>query len=215
MGASAGEHRGRRAAMYDLGGPLSGTEVDPGTNLLLTGLPLSGKISLGYDLLEAGLDAGGGGIVVSNEHSADRIRAEHEDLFEYGAPFGVVDCVTKHQGQGTISDTDLVQYASSPEDMTGVGIDFSELLEEFYVNRDLTRNRALFVSVSTLLMYSDLQTVFRFLHVFTSRVENADALGLYVVQSGAHDEQTMNTLSQLFDGVVETDAGGEISTNLP
>ena len=215
MGASAGERRGRRAAMYDLGGPLSGTEVDPGTNLLLTGLPLSGKISLGYDLLEAGLDAGGGGIVVSNEHSADRIRAEHEGLFEYGAPFGVVDCVTKHQGQGTIADTDLVQYASSPEDMTGVGIDFSELLEDFYVNRDLARNRALFVSVSTLLMYSDLQTVFRFLHVFTSRVDNADALGLYVVQSGAHDEQTMNTLSQLFDGVIETDAGGEISTNLP
>ena len=200
--------------MYDLGGPLSGTEVDPGTNLLLTGPPLSGKISLGYDLLEAGFD-GGGGIVVSNEHSADRIRAEHEGLFEYGAPFGVVDCVTKHQGQGTIADTDLVQYASSPEDMTGIGIDFSELLEEFYVNRDLTRNRALFVSVSTLLMYSDLQTVFRFLHVFTSRVENADALGLYVVQSGAHDEQTMNTLSQLFDGVIETDADGEISTNLP
>ena len=215
MGTSAGEHRGRRAAMYDLGGPLSGTEVDPGTNLLLVGPPLSGKVSLGYELLEAGLDAGEGGIVVSNEHSADRIRAEHEDLFEYDTPFGVVDCVTKHQGQGTIADTDLVQYASSPEDMTGVGIDFSELLEEFYVNRDITRNRALFVSVSTLLMYSDLQTVFRFLHVFTSRVENADAIGLYVVQSGAHDDQTMNTLSQLFDGVVETDADGEISTNLP
>ncbi|PSQ22187.1 recombinase RecA [Halobacteriales archaeon QS_9_67_17] len=201
--------------MYDLGGPLSGTEVDPGTNLLLTGPPLSGKISLGHDLLEAGLNAGGGGIVVSNEHSADRIRAEHEGLFEYDAPLGVVDCVTKHQGQGTIADTDLVQYASSPEDMTGVGIDFSELLEDFYVNRDLARNRALFVSVSTLLMYSDLQTVFRFLHVFTSRVENADALGLYVVQSGAHDEQAMNTLSQLFDGVIETDADGDISTNLP
>ncbi|MFB6117677.1 RAD55 family ATPase [Halosegnis sp.] len=201
--------------MYDLGGPLNGTEVAPGTNLLLSGPPLSGKIPLGYQLLEAGLADGEGGIVVSNRHSAERIRAERADLFEYDAPLGIVDCVTKHQGQGTIADTDLVQYASSPEDMTGIGIDFSELLKEFYTSRGVTRNRALFVSLTTLLMYSDLQTVFRFLHVFTSRIENADALGLFIVQEGAHDDQAMNTLSQLFDGAIETDEDGSVTTNLP
>jgi KaiC/GvpD/RAD55 family RecA-like ATPase len=123
--------------------------------------------------------------------------------------------VTKQQGHGTIADTDLVQYASSPEDMTGVGIKFSELLEGFYTERGYTRNRTLFVSVSTLLMYSDLQTVFRFLHVFASRVENAGALGLFVIQSEAHDARTMNTLSQLFDGVIEVDDDGDLTTNLP
>ena len=201
--------------MYDLGGPLSGTAVEDGTNLLLSGPPLSGKTPLGHELLETGLAAGEGAIVVSNKHSAERIRTEQAGLFGYDAPVGVVDCVTKHQGQGTISDTDLVQYASSPEDMTGIGINFSELLEEFYGDRNVRRNRALFVSISTLLMYSDLQTVFRFLHVFTSRVENADGLGLYVMQTGAHEPQAMNTLSQLFDGVIETDEDGAITTNLP
>ncbi|MFC7236011.1 RAD55 family ATPase [Halosegnis marinus] len=201
--------------MYDLGGPLDGSEVAPGTNLLLSGPPLSGKTAVGYELLEAGARRGEGALVVSNKHSAERVRAEHPDLFEYDVPVGIVDCVTKHQGQGTIADTDLVQYASSPEDMTGIGIKFSELLEQFYSRQGVTRNRALFVSVSTLLMYSDLQTVFRFLHVFTSRIENADALGLFVIQSEAHDAQTMNTLSQLFDGVIETDEEGELTANLP
>ncbi len=52
-------------------------------------------------------------------------------------------------------------------------------------------------------MYSNLQTVFRFLHVFTGRVQSAEALGLFIVDSTAHDNQTMSTLRQLFDGEIE------------
>jgi hypothetical protein len=59
-------------------------------------------------------------------------------------------------------------------------------------------------SLSTLLMYSNLQTVFRFLHVFTGRIQSVGALGLFAIDSTAHDEQTMNTLKQLFDGVITT-----------
>jgi len=61
--------------------------------------------------------------------------------------------------------------------MTGIGIKLSEYLQEFYETRGVTQNRVLLHSVSTLLMYSDLQTVFRFLHVFTGRIQSADALG--------------------------------------
>ena len=64
-------------------------------------------------------------------------------------------------------------------------------------------------------MYSDLQTVFRFMHVFTSRIENADALGVHVIESTAHDAEALNTLKQLFDGVVETDEDRELSVRLP
>jgi len=57
-------------------------------------------------------------------------------------------------------------------------------------------------SLSTLLMYSDLQTVFRFLHVFTGRIQSVNGLGLFSIDSTSHDEQAMNTLKQLFDGVI-------------
>lgn len=200
--------------MYELGGRLNGTEVAPGTNVLLSGPPLSGKAALGYELLDAGAQRGEGAIVVANKHSATRIRTEHPELFGYDVPVGVIDCVTKHQGHGTIADTEFVQYAASPEDMTGVGIKFSELLEQFHA-AGTRRNRSLFDSLSTLLMYADLQTVFRFLHVFTTRIEDAGTLGLFVVQSEAHDPQTMNTLSQLFDGVIDVEADGTVTENLP
>jgi KaiC/GvpD/RAD55 family RecA-like ATPase len=200
--------------MYELGASLEVDEVRPGTNLLVSGPPLSGKAALGYELLEHGARAGEGSIVVTNTDSAERVRADVPSLFDHGAPVGVVDCVTKHQGHGTIADTALVQYVSSPEDMTGIGIKASRLLEEFYRERGVTRNRVLFRTVSTLLHYADVQTVFRFLHVFTSRLESADALGLFVVEAGAHDEQTMNTISQLFDGVLQLDADGAVTVRL-
>lgn len=201
--------------MYELGGPLDGVTVDPGTNLLLSGPPMSGKTDVGFEVLREGASRGEGAIVVTNQDGADRVHADHPDLFEHDAPVGIVDCVSRNQSGGSVSEGDLVQYASSPEDMTGIGIRFSELLEDFYGERGVTRNRVLFVSVSTLLLYSNLQTVFRFLHVFTSRIQNADALGLFVVQSDAHEDQEMNTISQLFDGYVRTDADGEIETRLP
>jgi hypothetical protein len=52
-------------------------------------------------------------------------------------------------------------------------------------------------------MYSNIQTVFRFMHVFTGRIKEAEALGIFVVDSGMHDDPTITTLKQLFDGILE------------
>ena len=67
---------------------------------------------------------------------------------------GVADCITNQQG-GSASDTELVRYVSSPTDLIGIGIAFSELLEEFY-GRGIERNRVVLNSLSPLLIYSDL-----------------------------------------------------------
>jgi KaiC/GvpD/RAD55 family RecA-like ATPase len=189
--------------MYELGAAFSDVDVDPGTNLLIEGPPMSGKRELGFEILETGAIDGEGSIIVTTKDSADRVLEDFQDLVgDADATVGVVDCVTKQQGMGSQTESELVRYASSPVDLTGIGIELSELLRALYQQRDITQNRILLHSLSTLLMYSDLQTVFRFLHVFTGRVQSADALGLFVIDSSAHDEQTVSTLKQLFDGIV-------------
>src|SRR6056297_2621862 len=197
--------------MYELGGVFSDVEVDAGTNVLVEGPPMSGKRELGFQILAAGARNGEGSIFVTTKDNADRVVEDFAELVGDVEPVvGVVDCVTKQQGMGSATESELVRYASSPVDLTGIGIELSELLRALYQQRNITRNRILLHSLSTLLMYSDLQTVFRFLHVFTGRVQSADALGVFVVDSTAHDEQTVSTLKQLFDGVVsiqERDGG--------
>ncbi|WP_049925230.1 RAD55 family ATPase [Halopiger goleimassiliensis] len=196
--------------MYDFVDDVPVDEVEPGTNVLVAGPPMTGKRDLAVDVLVQGARRGDGSIVVTTKDSADKILDEFDDRTD-SADVGIVDCVTKQRGIGTGGDDPRVKYASSPVDMTGIGIKLSEFLQEFYETRGVTNNRVLLHSISTLLMYSDLRTVFRFLHVFTGRIQSADALGIYVIDSTAHDDQTMNTLKQLFDGVLtieETDGDG-------
>ena len=197
--------------MYELGERLEGVVVDPGTNLLFSGPPMTGKRDIALDVLAEGSRHGEGALFVTTKDGADRVVSDYTERVADDALLGVVDCVTRQQGMsGTELDDDLVRYASSPVDLTGIGIELSDLLREFYDEHGRTQNRVLLHSLSTLLMYSDLQTVFRFLHVFTGRVQSADALGLFVIDSTGHDQQTLSTLKQLFDGVVEVeDSEGE------
>ena len=202
--------------MYDLGTALGNATLAPGSNLLVSGPPLSGKRRMALEILADGSDRGEGVIVVTTRDSANRLLSDYEALVSdpQSVDIGIVDCVTKHQGR-TARDTDIVKYASSPKDMTGIGIKFSEFVEEFQTERGIENVRVLVDSLSTLLMYSDVQTAFRFMHVFTSRLENADAMGLHTIESTAHDEEALNTLRQLFDHAVSVEEDGSVSTTVP
>ena len=200
--------------MYGLGEVCPGVEVEPGTNLLVAGPPMTGKRNLALEVLAHGSRRGDGSIVVTTKDGGEDVRATLRELLgrEEGGPLGIVDCVSKQQGMNP-APSDEIAYASSPVDMTGIGIQLSEFLQSFYEDQGVRRNRILLHSLSTLLMYSNLQTVFRFLHVFTGRVQSADALGVFVIDSTAHDTQTMSTLKQLFDGQIEireADGGSEL-----
>ncbi|MCO8268078.1 RAD55 family ATPase [Haloferax prahovense] len=190
--------------MYKLGADLD-VEVEPGTNLLLVGPPLTGKRSLALDILAEGTRNGEGAVIVTTKDGADRILNDFGKRLDYeGKPVAIVDCVTKQQGVGEVRDDDRIRYTSSPVDMTGIGIKLSEILKEYYQDRGLPENRIMLHSLSTLLMYADLQTVFRFLHVFTGRIQSVGGLGLFTIDADAHDDRTMNTIKQLFDGIITT-----------
>ncbi|MFB6309574.1 MAG: RAD55 family ATPase [Salinirussus sp.] len=191
--------------MFDLGPALEHATVAPGTNLLVSGPPLSGKRRVAIEVLAVGSQEGEGAIVVTTRDDARQVlrhfRSQSDDLAR--GPVEIVDCVTKQQGRPT-AESPNVAYVDSPDDMTAIGIQFSELLEEFAVERGIDRTRVTLDSLTTLLMYSDAETVFQFLHVFTDRIDNAGALGLFLIESRAHDPEIRNTLSQLFDGIITT-----------
>ncbi|MFP4589985.1 MAG: RAD55 family ATPase [Halobacteriales archaeon] len=192
--------------MYTLAGPLSDVDVAPGSNLLVLGPAMSGKKRLAFEILAAGSTQGDGAIIVSTKDGTDRLIDRYAEVLgddPADVPIGIVDCVSRQQGVDDVEETDLVKYPSAPDDMTGIGISLSELLEEFHGERNLERNRVCLDSISTLLMYSDVQTIFRFLHVFTGRIQNVDGLGLYLMDPTAHEPQTLNTIKGLFDGVIE------------
>lgn len=96
-----------------------------------------------------------------------------------------------------------------PGDLTGIGIELSELLSELAADAGEDERIAVcFDSVTVLLHHSDLQRAFRFLHVVTGRVRNAGARCYYHFDPDAHDQQAMATISGLFDATLEHDDDG-------
>ncbi|GAB3684092.1 hypothetical protein GCM10028857_12630 [Salinarchaeum chitinilyticum] len=79
-----------------------------------------------------------------------------------------------------------------------------------FADRNIENVRHGLVSVSTLLQYLDVETVFKFLHIYTNRVQSSEGIAVFTLDDDSHDPQTVNTLTGEFDGVVqlrETDDG--------
>lgn len=94
---------------------------------------------------------------------------------------------------------------SEPGDLTGLGIKISEVLQQW--QNDGNRTVACFHSLTALLQYADVQTVYKFLHVLTGRFATAGVTAHFHLDPAAHDDQTINTLKSLFDAVAEFDDG--------
>ncbi len=104
--------------------------------------------------------------------------------------------------QETATDA-VIDTLSNPGDLTGLGIKISEVLQQWHGNGNETV--ACFHSLTALLQYSDVQTVYKFLHVLTGRFTTANVTAHFHLDPDAHDSQTINTLKTLFDAVAEFD----------
>jgi KaiC/GvpD/RAD55 family RecA-like ATPase len=198
--------------MYDPGDALPVDSL-PSGSVLVSGPPMTGKYELLLRFIVAGVRYGDGGLFVTTNESARSIHADIEVMAgEVSASLRMVDCVSEQQSIEGRLPKDRVEYVNSPGDMTGVGIGISEQLRRF-AEEETERTRVVFDSLSTLLMYSDAETVFRFLHVLTGRIDGVDAVGLFTIDPTTHDRETVNTLKQLFDGAIEIrdgEAGREV-----
>ena len=196
--------------MYDLDAVLPSSvvsEVAAGTNLLVSGPSMAGKRRLILRMLAQGASMDEGGAVVTTNDPASAVLGEYQELRDPDEDYlQLIDCVGS-QGGG---ERDNVRSVGSPGDLTGIGIEFSEIAREAN-EADIQRFRIGFDSITPLVMYVDLQRLFRFLHVFTSQIQSNDWLGIFTIDPSSHEEQAVNTISQLFDGVIDIrlpDEGG-------
>ncbi|WP_136592514.1 DUF7504 family protein [Salinigranum halophilum] len=181
----------------------------PGTNVLVRGPSLAGKRALALGLLAA-LAGDERPVVVSATADAASIRRQFGTAggAEMSDDCYVVDAV-RSQFSGRVVRTDggdrRTWYASSPNDLTGLGISTTRALSA--VHAEGGRPRVVVDSLSTLLQYNSLERVYRFLHVMNSRVRAVDGVTIQVIHADAHTEREVATLAHLFDSVVDVTVG--------
>jgi len=101
-----------------------------------------------------------------------------------------------------IESSDLLPITASseisPEDLTGIGIEITSWLDDTKEPRLVTLE-----NLSTLLMYHDSETLFRFLHIVKSRLESDDT-PLICIEDTTEDTPKVQPHMKLFDYIVFT-----------
>ncbi len=179
--------------------PLSLDGGGGGESLLIAGPPMTGKYALMLRLLA---EAGDRGVLITTGDPAEQVRADYADVAGVAPEsVGVVDCVSKQRGGDLIED-DLVRYASSPKNVTDIGMKFTDLYEAF---RETDGSVSVGInSLSELLMYLDPQDVYQFVRVLTRQTQSEGWTTIAVINSTMHDEQTLHTMYEPFDTVINT-----------
>lgn len=173
-------------------------DLAAGKSVLIRGPAMSGKYDLLLRLLGSLADRS---ILVSTSRQQRGARSDFEDYGDADA-FGIVDCASRVHGQDE-DGGDLVRYASSPKNLTEVGVKFTELVDQFQDDGD-ERAAVGVHSMSELLMYGETEQVYQFLRVLLAEAQGLDWPAVAVVDDDAAGEQAVTTLSQPFDAVVTT-----------
>ena len=176
---------------YRVDGFAEASVFDNGVSVLLTGASTLGRERL-FDAVAP--DDGERSVVITMDTGAETVVKELERRGADRAQIGIIDC--------TNSDSDIegvsVRNLNSPGDLTGISLEFAKLLDQDTEN-DSVRARIGVASISTALMYTELRTMFRFLHVFTARIRSGDMFGVFSMDPSMHEEKAHNTIRAVFD----------------
>lgn len=96
----------------------------------------------------------------------------------------------------------VVESISSASDLTGLGIKIGQFLS----NWD-SPVVVCFDSITSMLQYVDFETAYEFLHAISGQVKAADARAHFHIDPGAHDRQTLDGITTLFDASISVGDG--------
>jgi hypothetical protein len=175
---------------------------DDGVSVLMTGPSTTTR----EHLLDAVTPAEGERtVIITMDTGAKTIAQELERRGADRDQIGIIDCTNT---ESDIEDIP-VRNLNSPGDLTGISLEFAKLLGQDSGEESI-RARIAIASVSTALMYTELRTMFRFLHVFTARIRSGDMLGVFALDPTMHEEKAHNTIRAVFDCEAEIE-GSEVT----
>ncbi len=168
--------------------------------ILLKGVPGSGKSTYAEAFLAQGLSMGFPAIFLTTDVSPKQI--EH-DMSRFGwrinkciekDMFRFIDGYTGRMG-GRIRSKDIAFY--NLDDVNELSIVITQALE------DLVCARVVIDSLSTIMLHSDPNVVFRALQALSGKLKQDGHSLLITLEEGVHDEKIVNMFSFFVDAIME------------
>jgi len=146
-------------------------------------------------------------LVISTRTTAREVKQklDHYDVDESKAD--ILDTLSIERGYSRRSTND-VHYVSAPDDLEGI----LSVTEQFLKETDGKR-RLSFDSITEMAYYADEQRVYDTVEQVLGLLEKHDAVGLFHLSKGVHDEVQIERFLGLFDAVVDLDRDGHVDTD--
>jgi KaiC/GvpD/RAD55 family RecA-like ATPase len=177
--------------------------IPGGTGILLLH-PSTGETDrLDTDFLSTDTDSL---LVVSTRTTAREVeqKLEYYEVDEEKAT--ILDTMSVERGY-TRRKSDNVCYVSAPDDWESI----VEKAEEFLTSHDGKR-RVSFDSLTELIYYADEERAVEATERLLELLDEHDAVGMFHLARGVHDEATLDRFRSLFDGIIELDEDGKITS---
>ncbi|MFC7130367.1 DUF7090 family protein [Haloferax chudinovii] len=145
-------------------------------------------------------------LVVSTRTTAREVeqKLEHYEVDESSAT--ILDTLSIERGYSRRS-SDNIHYVAAPDDLDAI----VEKTRQFLERHD-GKLRLSVDSVTEMAYYADEDRAFEATKRILELLDEFDAVGLFHLSKEVHDQETLDRFSELFDGVVDLDEDGTVTT---
>ncbi len=180
-------------------------------NYLVLGDKESGKEMFLYKLLQNALQNKSGVLYITISKSADEVVSEilktAPQISSYlGSSLKLIDDFSRSvSSQAT--DNAYTKVLNGPLDLTGLSVAMSSINSDFIKDGYQVVN--ILNSVSSLLLYNNNATVFRFLQFVCGRSKISGATSIYALDENMHTPEVTETTKSLMDGIIKLKLGDD------
>ena len=147
-------------------------------------------------------------LVISTRTTAREVRQklEHYEVGEQKAT--ILDAISVERGY-TRRQSDQVRYLSAPDN-------FEDLIAETerFLSQSDGKRRVSLDSVTEMIYYADHEQTRNAIGKILELLDEYDAVGLFHLAAGVHDDAVVDEFRDLFDGTLELDETGSLTSSL-
>lgn len=147
-------------------------------------------------------------LVVSTRTTAREVKQKLEHYEVDEAKATILDTLSVERGY-TRRKGDRVRYISAPDNLDDLVSQTEQFLQETSGKRRISVD-----SLTEMIYYADEDRTREATKELLTLLDAYDAIGLFHLAGGVHDDDTVDRFRELFDGVLELDEDGTLTSSL-